>query len=258
MSGNSLELIRQLASRKGRVHFGRYAIEGTRIVERALRAEADLLLLLVGETALRDERIAALYQLGLEREISAEIITDADALILTNGRRLGDIFAIVQPSPEPAIESLKASQPLFLALVDIVEPGNVGAMIRTAHGFGASGVFTVGKSDPFNPKAVRTAMGSLFRMPILQFDTVAHFMQQMAQQQLETVALVAADGVALPTFEFAQSGSVIVMGNEFYGLSAETTAACTDRVTIPMSANIDSFSVSAAASVALYAASIQR
>ena len=86
---------------------------------------------------------------------------------------------------------------LLLVLADIVEPGNVGAMIRTAHGLGAAAVITTGSSDPFHPKAVRTAMGSSFKLPIIQFNTSIQALSALKQNNCATYASVSNNGARL-------------------------------------------------------------
>ena len=256
MSRNPIEMIRQLATRKGRVHFGRYTIEGTRILERALRANAPIETILVSHTASTESRIAALLATAKLHTIPVHLTADETMRELCGGRKLGAIVGVVKMDKPPLLADMIAhsERPLLLAIVDVVEPGNVGAMIRTAHGLGACGILTVGKSDVYNPKAVRTAMGSLFKLPTLHYISAETLLSDLHNQHITTIASVAKGGTALPAVQFSSHGNAILLGGEFYGLTDTTIAACDQRVTIPMVAGIDSFSVSAAAAILLYAA----
>lgn len=260
MTKNVVELFRQLHTRKGRAHFGRFSAEGMRLVERALRADIVIDAMLVGDSAQQDERIQAALQLARAQAIAIHVIDDATARDLSAGRKLGDLFAIVQAPEAKSLASIVDAVPhaLLLALVDIVEPGNVGAMIRTAHGLGASAVLMAGCSDAFAPKAVRTSMGSVFKLPVVTFNDPAALVAAMDAHQVTSYATVSSEGLPLPTVAFPRRARAVVMGGEFYGLSAEIAQACTHQITIPMAAGIDSFSVSAAAAIALYAARMGR
>ena len=254
----AIEAIRQVQTRKGRAAFGRFSIEGTRHIERALRASVPLEQIVVAESYwLSAENRAQSIRTTIEASTIPVAIAPDDAFKpLVGGRKLGAIVGLAPLLASPALTTLnaKSANPVYLVLVDIVEPGNVGAMIRTAHGLGATACVTIGSSDPFHPKAVRTAMGSSFKLPIVQFATVGEALRELKAAEVTLYATVAEDGVALPHVAFAQGPIGLLMGSEFYGLSAETVTSCDHPITIPMARGIDSFSVSAAAAIVLYAA----
>ncbi|MGB1249741.1 MAG: TrmH family RNA methyltransferase [Candidatus Promineifilaceae bacterium] len=253
-----VEAVRQVQTRKGRLTFGRYSIEGTRHIERALRANLPLQQILIAEsfwhsTAARHQALRS----AIESQAHPVVLAPDEVLeTLLGGRKLGAIVALATLPTSPTLASLVANHrdALFLVLVDVVEPGNVGAMIRSAHGLGATACITIGKSDPFHPKAVRTAMGSSFKLPIIQFESERDAVDALKAVNCVLYASVAEDGQLLPEATVSQGVRAILMGGEFYGLSAETIAQCNYRLTIPMATGIDSFSVSAAAAILLYAA----
>ena len=256
MNGNPVEQIRQLNTRKGRQHFGHFVIEGARVVERALRALAEITQLVVGVSfAEQDERGAEIVGLAVSAEIPITTIIDEEARELSDGRKLGAVFGVVAMGDQVGLATVAAKKkPVVLALIDVVEPGNVGAMIRTAHGLGVAAVLTCGRSDAWHPKAVRTAMGSLFKLPVIHFDSAELLLAELATHQIEAVGTVSEGGELPSEVVVGEKGVALLMGNEFYGISAEISAACDQRVTIPMIDGIDSFSVAAAAAIALYAA----
>lgn len=251
--------MRQIGTRKGRERFGRFRIEGIRVVERAIRAGVTLDGVIVGESFAKSEtkRERALLQ-AIEQAATLCVVDDDAVRSILGGRKLGDIVAAVQFTALSSLREvlLPSSTRLLLGIVDVVEPGNVGAMIRTAHGMGASAVLTCGASDPFHPKAVRTAMGSLFRLPLLQFDSATDMLTSLHESNVATVATLASGGIPLPQFERKSENLCILIGNEFEGLAAEIAAQATYHTTIPMAQSIDSFSVSAAAAICLYALTV--
>ncbi len=254
---NLLEQMRQIGSRKGREKFGRFRIEGIRLVERALRAGVSLDSVIVGETfaacdAGREHALLAEIKQG---DMPFNVVDDADIRDLLGGRKLGDIVAAVPFLNTDSLRELStpASANLFMGIVNVVEPGNVGAIIRTAHGLGAAAVLTCGVSDPYHPKAARTAMGSLFRIPVLQFATAHAMLNALHENNIKTAATVSQGGILLPDFQTKGEKFAVLLGNEFMGLSAEISNQATHRITIPMLDTIDSFSVSAAAAIVLYA-----
>ena len=254
----AIEGIRQIQTRKGRAAFGRFSIEGTRHLERAVRANLPLQHIIVADSFWNapTPRIQALRTAIEQRNLPVVITPDAPLADLLGGRKLGAIVGVAPIPHAPRIADLIAERDnaLFLLLVDVVEPGNVGAMIRTAHGLGTTACVTIGSSDAFHPKAVRTAMGSSFKLPIIQFETASAAIEPLKSAGCTLYASVAENGALLPTVRFAEGARAILMGGEFYGLSAEIIAQCDHLLTIPMADGIDSFSVSAAAAILLYAA----
>ncbi len=143
--------------------------------------------------------------------------------------------------------------PIFLASLDITDPGNVGALTRTAHAAGAAGLLVAGASDPFHPRATRISRGSIFRLPVVRYTTAATLLDDLRGCGVAAVATAATGGVSLPEIEWPSGPVAVLMGNEAEGLPAEIAAVVDHQVTIPMAAGVDSYSVNAAAAIVLYA-----
>ncbi len=244
--------IRQVSSAKGRARYGRFSIEGTRLFERAVRAHVPITHALIGDGFGANERERALLDTLRATNCHIAIAPDVEMAELVNGRSLGAILGLVNTPTPPPLAEILAGAPLLLTAVDIVDPGNVGAMVRTAHALGADAFVTIGVSDPFHPKAVRTAMGSLFKLPIYRFPTLSPFLDALRPYEIPTIATVSGDGVPLPQASLSANGGAVLMGNEYWGLDEGVITAVSQRVTIPMNDGIDSFSVNAAAAIMLY------
>jgi TrmH family RNA methyltransferase len=129
---------------------------------------------------------------------------------------------------------------LSLALWRVVDPGNVGAVVRTAGAFGASVGLSAGCADPTSPRALRASAGAIFRVPVHGFETGGR-----------RVALVARGGRPLADVDLAEP-LTFVLGAEREGLPEDVAAACDEEATIPISAGVESLNVAAAAAIALY------
>ena len=124
----------------------------------------------------------------------------------------------------------------------VSDPGNVGALVRSADALGPAFVaLSEGSADPTGPKALRASMGALFRVPLVPFEDVPG----------RRVALVAHDGVPLPELELA-GPTTFVLGAERDGLPAEVAAECDARATIPLARTAESLNVATAGAIALY------
>jgi RNA methyltransferase, TrmH family len=126
-----------------------------------------------------------------------------------------------------------------LALWRVADPGNVGTLLRSADAFGAGVMLSEGCADPFGPKALRAAMGSTFRVPLLEFAL------------RDAVALVAAGGTPLDELDLGRYATFVV-GAEREGLPEGVLARCDTRATIPVQ-SVDSLNVAMAGTIALYA-----
>lgn len=265
------EMIRRVSSRRGRELTGLYSIEGTRLVERALRAGAPLASVLAAKRFFDAPRGAALRDALQEAGIAVVLAPPATVAALTEGRDLGQVLGLVRLPPPVTLEMivttnqrrvtgdveppppLRSSAPLLLlAAVDIIDPGNVGALTRTAHATGATGLLVAGASDPFHPRATRISRGSIFRLPVVRYASAAALLADLDRCGVIPVATAAEGGVLLPDLERPAGPVAVLVGNEAQGLAPEVAAAVPLRVTIPMPEDVDSFSVNAAAAILLY------
>jgi RNA methyltransferase, TrmH family len=175
------------------------------------------------------------------------------------GSELGEGFLEVEPAALAAVSTLGSGTraigvyeerwsaaldgPLWVYLHGLSDPGNVGAILRAAYAFGASGV-ALGPdcADPFSPKAVRASMGAIFNVPLARVDEVAALPG-------ERIALVAHAGEPLRGLEVSAPLTLLV-GAEREGLPEEVLAGCARVAHIPIAG--DSLNAAMAATVALY------
>lgn len=144
------------------------------------------------------------------------------------------------PSPQGVVFTLplpEKSGPLagerFLALDSLRDPGNLGTILRTADAFGLDGVILLGScADPYSPKVVRSAMGSLFSVPLYAREPRA------LARELESISVplyaAALDKASLPVTSRDLKRACLVVGNEAHGVSPETLALCAGSVIIPI------------------------
>ncbi len=245
----ALENLRRARAARGREGRGGLAAEGLRLVRRGVRAGWGLRQLLVAE-ALRDD--PALNELAAS---ARTLVFAPDQVLLeeSQGRRSGLISAVFEAPPPLALEELTARRPagLLLALVQVEEPGNVGALVRTALASGVEAVLSAGGVDPFHPKAVRTSLGSIFRIPIVRFEGPSELLGQLQRHGVWTIATLARGGMQLGSAVAAPPVALLV-GNEGRGLDEGLARAADARWTIGQSEAADSYSVNAAAAICLH------
>ena len=249
------ERVRRVATAKGRAIEGAFVAEGRRLLERGLRAGWVPREVVVAEGAGEQEPtlealLAELVTLGRPARRAPE----AALLELCEGRRAGLVTSLFDLPPNPPLPSLLQSRPppaVYLVLIDVEEPGNVGALIRTALACGAAGLICVGSTDPFHPKAVRTSLGSSFKLP-LACAPAAELFDTLRALGIHSLAAVAREGAALHGASWPRGSVAVVVGNEARGLPEAWRDAADARVSIDLCRAVDSFSVNAAAAIILY------
>lgn len=252
---SAVESVRRTYTARGRLASGYYSIEGIRLHERALHAGIHPVLVLVRELEQarplkRMEQLLATLQAADVPIIAVppEVMDD-----LTNGRSQSDMLGLVSLPPQPPLETLsQPPHPFILVTVDVVDPGNLGALLRTGHAAGITAFVTIGGSDPYHPKAVRTSMGSIFKTPIFSQTNPEVLFTQLQTAGIQTIGAVARQGTPLPQAQFATTGTAVFMGSEYFGLPDVISRQLDSHVTIPMAEGIDSLSINAAAAVILY------
>lgn len=145
--------------------------------------------------------------------------------------------------------------PLFLLLEDIQDPGNLGTMIRTGEGAGVDGIImSKGTVDIYNPKTIRSTMGSLYRVP---FCYVQELEEAIGLLQKNHIAVYAAHLKGERYFDEVvyERGSAFLIGNEGNGLKEGTADKADVYLKIPMEGRLESLNAAVAAALLMYQAS---
>lgn len=232
-------------------------LEGWRLIEAALDAGLALELLAAPAAVLT----GAASQLASRAATAGARVVAATAPVLDAMSPVSSpsgLVAIARP-PSPALESVTRPAPALVAvLAGVQDPGNVGAIVRVLDAAGGSGVVACGNSaDPFSWKALRGAMGSAFRLPVVRAGTVAEVVARLKTQGVRVVAADAHGGSSPYDLDWRRPVACL-LGSEGAGLPAADLALADDRVTIPMRAGVESLNVSATAAILAYEARRQR
>jgi len=144
--------------------------------------------------------------------------------------------------------------PLFLLLEDIQDPGNLGTMLRTAEGAGADGVImSKGTVDIYNPKTIRSTMGSLYRVPFVYTEDLINVVKRLQQNKISVYAAHLAGEKYFDETEYT-GGSGFLIGNEGNGLKKETADSADVYLKIPMEGKLESLNAGVAAALLMYRA----
>ncbi|MEZ5418784.1 MAG: RNA methyltransferase [Vicinamibacterales bacterium] len=203
---------------------------------------------------------AAAAALARLRDGGAQVVrASADVLqTMSPVRTPSGVVALARRPPSSLAHVFATAPALVLATMDVQDPGNFGALVRTAEAAGATGVVAAGVSaDPFGWKALRASMGSAFRLPLAREARAEAVTDAARTAGAQVVALVVRDGVALGAVDAARP-TLLWLGGEGPGLPPAMVAAADVRVTLPMRAPVESLNVAVAGALALYGLAARR
>ena len=248
----------QLRTSRGRREQGRFIIDGTREIARALAAGIQSVEAFVCDALCHSP--AAHAALDKLRAAGAELLpvtTDVHAK-LCFGEREDEGIIVIARTPARALARLQLPSAPFVAVMEGVEkPGNLGAILRTADAAGVDAVIVAdGRTDLFNPNVIRASLGTVFRASVVEATTAATVDWLRAHQIRTLAARPNAD--ALYTTADMRGGVAIALGSEAAGLSDSWNAAENKAIRIPMHGLADSLNVSTTAAVLFYEALRQR
>lgn len=151
----------------------------------------------------------------------------------------------------------ETENPLLLVLENLQDPGNLGTIMRTAEGAGASGIIMSRDTvDIYNPKVVRSTMGALFRMPFLYVEDILETVKELQDRGI-TVYAAHLQGEGFYEKDY-RKGTAFLVGNEGNGLTDAITELADEKILIPMMGKVESLNAAIAATLMAYEALRQR
>ncbi|MGI8990480.1 MAG: TrmH family RNA methyltransferase [Bryobacteraceae bacterium] len=243
-----LKDVRKALQRGALTANGYCVAEGKHLLEEARRSGANIRAILVAQSA---EGEVADYS---ERAI---VVDDRAFQSLSGVETAQGVMCLVEPRAW-RLEDLLGAQGPVIILDGIQDPGNAGTIVRTAEAFGAAGVlFLKGSVSPFNPKAIRAAAGSFFRLPFVHDLGAADALASFAGRRITLYAGVpGGNGAALLPLTDLTGKCAFAIGNEGHGVGEPFRSAALP-LTIPAS-GVESLNAAIAAAIFLYESQRQR
>lgn len=187
-----------------------------------------------------------------------EVVSDSLFAKISDTCTPQGILCVVEQFHYNMKELLQKKNPLLLVLENIQDPGNLGTMLRTAEGAGVDGIImSCDTVDLYNPKVIRSTMGSIYRMP---FCYVQEFRAALGQLKEAGIHIYAAHlkGRQWYTEADYREGTAFLIGNEGNGLREETAELADAYIRIPMEGKVESLNAAIAAAVLMYEGKRQR
>ena len=246
-----LKDVRRAVSRGGLTSEGWMVAESFHLLEEALRSDLEVGTVLAAATV---RNAVEQHVRGLEN-VRVTVVDDRLMRQISSTESTQGVISLVRP-PVWNLEAVFRGRSLTVVLDALQDPGNAGAVVRSAEAFGATGVIFLGGSvSPYNPKTLRASAGSLFRVPFI-FGIDPELAQAEARQRkLQVLSASPRARLRLDRCDLTQP-TAVVFGSEAHGVCA-TFARRARGVRIPTS-GVESLNAAVAAGVVLYEAARQR
>ena len=241
-------------------------IAGRNSVVEALREGVPVSGVYVAEGTERDGRLREAFRLAAEHGISLLEVTRGELDRRTDGAVHQGLAARVpayeyaHPSDLVDAASERGEAPLIVALDSVTDPRNLGAVVRSAAGFGAHGVvIPERRAARMTASAWKSSAGAAARVPVAQATNLVRTLKDYQQAGCMVLGLAASGDLSLPELlaerDLATGPLVLVVGSEGDGLGRLVAETCDRLLSIPMSSTLESLNAGVAASITLYALS---
>ncbi|TCS96691.1 TrmH family RNA methyltransferase [Hazenella coriacea] len=249
-NNEKLKQWKKLRTKKGRLQTQSLLIEGEHLLLEATSAGLSFSAILLDQQK-REGVLAFLQRFSIDvpiYELASELFKGIVETETPQG--VAAVVSMPQWSWENLVVSNQA-EATYIVVDAVQDPGNLGTMLRTAEAAGMSGfVLGAGTVDPFNSKVVRAAMGSVFRLPILQLDLKVG-LSRLKEHGVTIVGTSPHAGTPHFAYSFPQQ-SAIVLGNEGRGVDPSFQPWIDDEVMIPMPGHTESLNVSITHAILVY------
>lgn len=239
---------KKLKDKKYRIENKSFIVEGFRFVEEALKSSFDVENVFVSEDTLKNKYTESIISL-IEGNTKVYCVNNIIMKDICNTETPQGIAAIVKMKEY----SLQNKEGFYVFVDRIQDPGNLGTIIRTAHAAGAVGVlYSRGTVDIYNEKTLRSTMGSMFYLPIIE-DSKLELLSTLKNSGFKVI--VSSLDTEKNFFDVNLKDKIVIcVGNEGNGLSEAVYLYADEKVKIPMPGGAESLNASIAASIMIYEA----
>ncbi|MCI6244149.1 MAG: RNA methyltransferase [Lachnospiraceae bacterium] len=230
---------------------GAFVVEGIKMFREATKTS--VISVYVSESFLHQNENRKLLE-----EYSYEILQDSVFRAVSDTQTPQGILAVVRMPKYELKNLLKGDKTHLLILDSIQDPGNLGTMVRTGEGAGVTGIIMNRTTvDLFNPKTIRSTMGSIYRMPYLISDDLPALMERLKEKKVTLYAAHLKGNESYDSFDYTKASGFLI-GNEGNGLSEEVASKADFYLKIPMEGQVESLNAAVSAALLTYECSRQR
>lgn len=247
----TIKHIKKLKEKKYREEYHEFIIEGAKMIEEAINENANIKSIIICDDCKTQSAIPneLMYEIAKKNciYVDQKIFSTITDVINPQG-----IMAVVEKSDNKAQE-IDYTQDVYLILDNIQDPGNIGTILRTADSLDIKQIIvSKGTADVYNLKVVRSTMGAIFRVKVIEVEDLTKVIKEMKKRKIEVCATDLRTDKSI--YDIDYNKTAIVIGNEANGVSEKVLEEASTRIKIPMLGKTESLNAAVATSVILYEA----
>lgn len=240
--------IKRLKEKKYRQQEQAFIVEGIKLVQEAIQEQMVIKKVVICEDCTTDGSIdqSLLYEIAKQdcMYVSKNVFESLTDVVNPQG-----ILAVIEKKNEES--SIDYGEDMLIVLDGIQDPGNLGTILRTMDSAGLKQIIlSETTADPYNPKVVRSTMGAIYRIHIIQASNILETLKNIQKNKFQVVATSLQTQENIYTIDYHKKA--IVIGNEANGVSKEVLELANQKVKIPMLGKTESLNAAVATSVIIY------
>lgn len=241
--------IKKLKEKKYRDQYNEFIIEGTKMIEEALEEKAKIKSIIICDDCKNQGAIPSdlMYEIA---KLDCIYVSEKVFNTITDVINPQGIMAVLE-KPVSSENVIDYNNENFLILDNIQDPGNMGTILRTADSLNIKQIIvSKGSADVYNLKVVRSTMGAIFRVKVIETENLVKTIKEMKKHKIKVYATDLRTDKSI--YDVDYNKSAIVIGNEANGVSEDVLKESSERIKIPMLGKTESLNVAVATSIILY------
>ncbi len=247
----TIKHIKKLKEKKYRDEYKEFIVEGLKMIEEALFEKAKIKSIIICDDCKNQGTIPSnlMYEIA---KLNCIYVSEKVFVSITDVVNPQGIMAILE-KPENNEEQINYKENNFLILDNIQDPGNMGTILRTADSLNLKQIIvSKGSADIYNPKVVRSTMGAIFRVKVVEVEDLTKTIKEMKKHKIKVYATDLETDKSIYSVDYTKTA--IIIGNEANGVSEKVLNEATDKIKIPMIGKTESLNAAVATSIILYEA----
>ena len=240
--------IKKLKEKKERDISNEYMIEGIKLVQEAIQENAIIKQIVICDDCEKKDNISKnlMYEIA---KYNCIYVTKNIFKYISEVQEPQGILAVIEKNNSN--KDIDYTQDIIVALDDVQDPGNLGTILRTVDSIGITQILvSKGTADSYNPKVVRSTMGAIFRIKIIECDDLENTLKEIRKHKFKIV--VTSLQTENSIYEINYNKKIIVIGNEANGVNKNIQQMADEKVKIPMLGKTESLNASVATGIVLY------
>ena len=240
--------VRKLKEKKYRDLENAYIVEGIKMVREAIEEKAVIRQIIICDDCEKSDSIPKelMYEIA---KYDCLYVTSKIFKYISEVQTPQGVLAVVEKNNRD--EDINYNEDIIVALDDIQDPGNLGTILRTVDSVGLTQILvSKGTADPYNPKVVRSSMGAIYRVKVIESDDLLETLKEIKRNKFKI--LVSSLRESKSIYEVKYKKKVLVIGNEANGVEERIMNIADEKIKIPMLGKTESLNAAVATGIILY------